>query len=54
MNPYQVLPQVIAPPSAGQPASPSGGGLWSSVLIFRLLSVAETFVSGLRRAGRGR
>ena len=54
MNPYQALPQVIAPPSAGRPAAPSGGGLWSSILIFRLITAAETLVFGLRRAGRGR
>ena len=55
MNPYEAFPHVVAPASAErrEPAS-GGGGHWSSVLIFRLLSAAEALVKGLRPAGPGR
>ena len=56
MNPYQAFPHLIAPSSADQrkPPTGAGGGLWSSVLIFRLLSAAETLTRVLWPAGRTR
>jgi hypothetical protein len=56
MNPYQAFPHLNLPPSpAGRPAPAGvGGGLWSSILIFRLFSAAEAFARGLARAVRTR
>ncbi|MDJ0946747.1 MAG: hypothetical protein QNJ30_25145 [Kiloniellales bacterium] len=53
MNPYQALAHLnLASRSTARPAPTSA--LWASVLIFRLVSAAESFVGGLLRAVRGR
>lgn len=54
MNPYEAFPHVVAPASAERQEPASGGGHWSSVLIFRLLSAAEALVKGPWPAGPGR
>ncbi len=53
MNPYQAFPRLSLPPSAG-PSAPESGGVWSSVLILRLISAAEALARAVMRAGRAR